>query len=53
MKYAVNHMARGKAPGPDNIFIDKIKDEKIVINKELVKLFSTCLKKGKVPQQRK
>ena len=31
VKHAVNHMARGKAPGPDNI-----KDGNVIINKELI-----------------
>ena len=51
VKHAVNHMARGKATGPDNILIDTIKDGNDIINKELVRLSSACLQMGKVSQQ--
>ena len=51
MKDAVNHKARGKDPRPDNILIDTTKDGNNVIKKELVKLSSACLKRGKVQQQ--
>ena len=47
--YAVNYMARGKAPRPNNILIDTIKDGNNVINQELAKLFSACLQRWKVP----
>ena len=50
-EHVVNHMARGKAPEPDNILIDTMKDGNNLINKELAKLFSAYLKKGKVLQQ--
>ena len=36
VKHAVNHMARGNAPGPDNILIDTVKDGNNIINKELI-----------------
>jgi len=44
-------MKRGKAPGPDNIIIDTIVEGGDIIMRELAKLFTTCIKQGKVPQQ--
>ena len=44
-------MKKGKAPGPDNITIDTIKEVGDIIARELAKLFTSCLKQRKVPQQ--
>ena len=51
VNHAVNSMKRGKAPGPDNIIIDTIMEGGDIIMRELAKLFTTCMKQGKVPQQ--
>jgi len=50
VKHTINYTVRGKVPGPDNILIDTIKDRNNIINKELPKLLSASLKRGKVPQ---
>jgi len=49
VKHAVNQMAGRKAPGPDNILVNTIKDGINVMNKELAKLFSAFLQRGKIP----
>ena len=50
VKHDVKHMARGTAVSPDNILIDTIKYGNNLINKELAKVFSICLKRGNIPQ---
>jgi len=36
VKHVVNHMARGKTLGPDNILIDTIIEGTNIINKEII-----------------
>ncbi|XP_072033063.1 uncharacterized protein [Amphiura filiformis] len=51
VQHAVNQMKRGKSPGPDNVLIDTIKEGGDIITKELAKLYTTCMQKGRVPHQ--
>jgi len=49
--HALRAMKRGKAPGPDGILIDTIKEGGDVITKELAKLYTACINQGKVPEK--
>ena len=51
VKYALQNMKRGKAPGPDNILMDTLIEGEDIITAELAKLFTTCITQGKVPKK--
>ena len=43
------HMKRGKAPGPDGVLVDSLKEGGDIATRELAKLFTKCIKVKKVP----
>jgi hypothetical protein len=47
---ALKHMKRNKAPGPDGIMIDTIKEGGSEVTEQLARLFTSCIKHGSVPQ---
>ena len=47
---AINTMNTGKAPGPDKITIDLLKDTGTIIHHKLANLYTTCLKDNKIPE---
>jgi ribonuclease HII len=47
--HALRHMKRGKAPGPDGILVDSLKEGGDIATKELAKLFTQCITEQKVP----
>ena len=51
VQHAVKQMKKGKSPGPDNVLIDTVREGGDVLAKELAKLFSMCMHKGRVPNQ--
>ena len=46
---AINTMKKGKAPGPDNITIELLRDAGELIHQKPADLFTTCLRQCKIP----
>nr|XP_027229599.1 uncharacterized protein LOC113821306 [Penaeus vannamei] len=44
VEHAINQSKKGKAPGPDNITMDLLKDADTLVFKKLVKPFNICVK---------
>ncbi len=51
VQHALRSMKRGKAPGPDNILTDTIKEGEDFIAKVLAKLSTACITQGIVPEK--
>ena len=47
-------MKRGKAPGPDGVLVDSLKEGGDIATKELAKLFTKCIKvkKGTISMEK-
>ena len=51
VRLVIKQMKKGKAPGPDNITLDLIRDADEPIHVRLARLFNECLKKSKTPEE--
>ena len=51
VRLAIKQMKKGKAPGPDNITLDLIRNAGEPIHVRLARLFNECLKKSKTPEE--
>ena len=50
VEHTIHELKREKAPGPDNITPDMLKDAGPPILKSLANLFTECLKQNKIPK---
>ena len=49
IEMALNSMQNDRAPGPDHITIDMIKNRGTTVLKSIQELFNRCLKEKKIP----
>ena len=50
LEHTIHQLKQEKAPGPDNIIPDMLKDARPPILEPLANLFTECLKQNKIPK---